>query len=553
MKARVFNIMQYEYHPNDYEVDGSLKQGALPLLTQSMIRDGLNHRTIKQYAYILHDKDMYSTDDEAANPQHVAGTLKPPHWHIVLNCPSQVELPSIANWFGIPENFIDVPKGRGAFLDCVRYLTHENPAEQAKGKHLYNDSEVYANFAFRAELTVREQRQAKYGYDAANRMSAADEMKLHVLQDGWTIKHCIDADPLVYTKVRDALPKLRLDYLRDQSPCPFRMNIYVDGDGGLGKGALCEYIAQKLFPEVEKPYFTVGNDARVAFDGYDGEPVIIWDDYRAAHFIKNFGRGGVFNLFDTHPRQQAQQAKNSRVILTNAVNIVNSVEPYMQFLNGLAGEYKDRDGVEHEAEDKNQAYRRFPLIICVRETDFDILFNRGFVDKDSHAYRQYIMYERACGSLKQVMTKLDGEAKKRVLNKMTKPALECYYMLTQSHDTKISDPDLIPAEFSDYGVTMDIADIVEEEAVRKLENLFLYAAEYVRVFKLPDDVDDLQKLNDCVNDLTESAPYYTSNYYADKVFPNIKRVEKMRILKDAASFGEKLIRATVRQEYYKYF
>lgn len=527
MKARVFNFSQREYKDNAYEVDGSLTQDAKPLITQRMIDVALNHRSIKQYAYIWHDKDE--------------GTHK--HVHIVLNCPSQIELSAVAKWFDIAENFIQLPKGRGAFLDCVEYLTHESEKQQAEGKHLYDDSEVHANFDFRAELTVRAQRRARYGYDAANRMSAADEMKLHVMQDGWTMKQCRDADPLTYAKVRDTLPKLRLDYLSDQPPSPFRVNMYVDGNAGLGKGALCEYIAQSLFPEMEKPFFVVGNDARVAFDGYDGEPVIIWDDYRAAHFVKNFGRGGVFNIFDTHPRQQAQQAKNSRVILTNAINMVNSVEPYDKFLNGLAGEYKDRDGVEHEAEDKNQAYRRFPYIMRVRENDFDLLINLGFVNKDTHAYHQYVMYERVRGSLKQVMTKLDGEAKNRVLADMTRPALDCYHMLTEKHDAKVRDPDLIPSEFNAYGTIVEPAEMAEEEEMRKIENLFLFAAEYARVVEPFDERDLLP--------CARRAFDYTTDHFSQHVFKGMPWSEKKRILEDVASFGAKAVCAIVMQEYGK--
>jgi len=676
--------MQYEYHPDNYEDDGSLKPGAAPLITQEMVEDGLNHRSIKRWAYIWHDKDVIIDEGEAGsdtlktkdsryNSDVIAKTnsvifgldairrkfnalkdevaaagidvsvffeelaslkklgciqdddgimvlsrgavdrfideilpnvdstkkdfyelgrlsgktddeinalecdscvwlpsedrystyivdkvfqacgdlqaevsamtkYKPKHIHIVLNCPSQIELSSVANWFGIPENYIDVPKGRGAFLDCVEYLTHESAKEQAKGKYRYSDSEVVANFDFRAELTVRAQRQEKYGRDAANRMTASDEMKLHVMQDGWTMRECREKDPLTYIKVRDALPKLRLDYLLDQPPCPFRMNIYVDGLGGLGKGALCEYIAQKLFPDVEKPFFVVGNDARVAFDGYDGEQVIIWDDYRAAQFIKNFGRGATFNIFDTHPRQQAQQAKHSRVVLTNAVNIVNSVEPYMQFMDGLAGQYQDRDGIQHQAEDKNQSYRRFPLIMCVRENDFDILFNRGFVDKDSYAYQQYDRYERVRGSMKQVQTRLSGVAKERVLVDMTKPALDCYHMLVSNHDDKISDPDQIPDEFKPYGTTYAPEDFAEEEEMRKIDNLFSFVDEYVRVVEPLSESDVLR--------CCRSAIDYTDKF-AHHVFKDMPWDKKQQILEDAASFGEKQLSAFVMREYSK--
>ena len=39
---------------------------------------------IRCYEYILHDKDTWTEYDEAKNPEHVAGTLKEPHFHLVL-------------------------------------------------------------------------------------------------------------------------------------------------------------------------------------------------------------------------------------------------------------------------------------------------------------------------------------------------------------------------------------------------------------------------------------------------------------------------------------
>lgn len=93
----------------------------------------------------------------------------------------------------------------------------------------------------------------------------------------------------------------------------------------------------------------------VSFDGYDGQPVIIWNDCRAGELIKTLGgRGNVFNVFDTHPSKGKQNIKYGSVNLVNRVNIVNSVQSYTEFLDGLAGEYTDRDGKQIVAEDKTR-------------------------------------------------------------------------------------------------------------------------------------------------------------------------------------------------------
>ena len=102
LKSRVFNVMQYEKHPETGEV----------LLTEEKIKDALAHRTIKRWAYICHDKDVYSALDEEHNPDHRKGETKGRHWHICIETgTNQIEVGVIARWLGISDNFVNVAKG----------------------------------------------------------------------------------------------------------------------------------------------------------------------------------------------------------------------------------------------------------------------------------------------------------------------------------------------------------------------------------------------------------------------------------------------------------
>ena len=90
------------------------------------------YKTIKQWAYILHDKDDTR-----------------PHYHIYLNFgASSCDTAMVAKWFGIEENFIEKVKGRKT--DVLLYLTHGNDTQ--KNKHQYDPSEVIANFDFETEI-----------------------------------------------------------------------------------------------------------------------------------------------------------------------------------------------------------------------------------------------------------------------------------------------------------------------------------------------------------------------------------------------------------------
>lgn len=435
MRSRVFNIAQYERNPVTGE---DLHFG------ETNIKQCIEHKSIKSYAYIRHDKDAYTADDEKNG--YKAGEPKPPHWHIVLRCDNAIEIETIAKWLDIPQQYIDVPKGKGAFLDCVAYLTHEGEKEQAKGKHLYADEEIKANFDFRTELIQREEKKLKYNGD----LSPKDQMRYDVLYGGKTLRDCRKADHLAYMNDCQTLEKLRHRYLTEVAPMPsFRINFYIDGDGGMGKNTAAKLLAKVLCPNDEKPYFEVGATG-VAFQHYDGEKVVIWNDKRASGFIADFGREGVFDMLDMHPSDSVQNVKYGSTRLINEFNIINGVDSYKDFLNGLSGEYTDKEGKFHKAEDKSQAFRRFPIILCIREKDFDCLLNKGVME-NTREYEQYIEYKGLIGSFARIAQKLDGEAQLVVAQNMLDVAVDGVKKIRQNENKKISNVEDLPEEFKEYG------------------------------------------------------------------------------------------------------
>ena len=91
------------------------------------------YKTIKKYAYILHDKDADTS----------------PHYHIYVNFgKSGVDSKIVAQWFGVQESQVERIKGRST--DMLLYLTHGQ--ESQKHKYQYSPSEVIANFDFEAEI-----------------------------------------------------------------------------------------------------------------------------------------------------------------------------------------------------------------------------------------------------------------------------------------------------------------------------------------------------------------------------------------------------------------
>lgn len=442
-KAKIFNIMQYVFHKDTGE----------RLIDETTIKLALKHKTIYKWAYILHDKDKYTAEDEVAG-KGKSGELKPPHYHIVLQLSSSLTARNVAKWFNIAPNFVDMPSGWGAFWDCAEYLTHESTSQQMIGKHLYSDMEVYANFDFRAEISRRKKEVKEFGRE----LSSKDRYRAAVLVDGMTLREARNSDLLNYMDDFERLKKLRLQYLENLPPPSTRINYYISGGGGFGKGLTSRALARALFPDIEDDgdiFFEIGAEG-VSFDGYDGQPVIIWNDCRAGELIKTLGgRGNVFNVFDTHPSKGKQNIKYGSVNLVNRVNIVNSVQSYTEFLDGLAGEYTDRDGKQIVAEDKNQSYRRFPFIIPLHEEDFNLLVNKGFF-YGTGQFTEWEEYNHIRGNLKTIRQKLQGNERLiRILESkvMELPKSKYDEVLNQLENTPLNDDELQKAleDFKDFG------------------------------------------------------------------------------------------------------
>ena len=397
MKTRIFNIMQYQNNPETGD----------QLLTEEQIKSGLDHKSIDKWAYILHDKDIYHEEDELNDPTKKAGDKKPPHWHIVLQFKSAVEIGVISKWFGVPENFIEVPKGfgRDKFLDCVQYLTHEDQKQQDLGKYRYPDEEVKAspNFDFRKKLDERLRNIEKYGKD----ISYKDQIMLDVMNGRKTLADVKSEDPVFHEKNLRELQAKRNYYLQNCPQPPLRINFYVYGLGGMGKDAMSRYLAMALFPEAENIddlIFPVGA-GNVTFEAYDGQPILIWSDRRSLQLVKALGgKENFFNVFDPIPKRIRQNIKGSSINLINTINIINGQETYEEFLDNIV-KVKNDKGDYVIGEDRGQSYRRFPFIIPVSDEYFEILYNKGFVDDNRAEFCTYKLLARIRGSISKIAAK----------------------------------------------------------------------------------------------------------------------------------------------------
>lgn len=409
----------------------------------------MHKKSINRYAFIIHDKDVYDLNDEKKDSTHKAGTLKSPHIHIVLELKNALELTLVAKWFNIPPHLIEIKKGRNAFLECVRYLTHEDVKQQELGKILYADKCVYANFDFREAINDL--------YNFGKQLTDKERMLHDILYNGKTLKQCRVENPYVFMMNIDLYKKRRNDYIATCVPPNSRINIYVTGNGGVGKGccskALARAIVKKLRPDLvenEDMYFEAGAPG-VAFQGYDGQPVIIWNDRRSYDLFKELGnRSNVFNVFETTPTNQKQNIKYGDTSLINCINIINSVESIDSFIKGLAGEYTDKDGNFHQAEDINQVKRRVPVLIELGAESFEILFNSGYFNK-SDDYGNYEEIHNIKGNFGVVRKKLEPSKACIIEEKMVQMIVDKILPILSGEIEYENDMEF----FADYGTIGD--------------------------------------------------------------------------------------------------
>lgn len=414
VKGRIFTVMSNLVHPDTGTV----------LATPEGVNSAAARKGNTRSAWIIHDRDTWDADDVAKNPRAVVGGVKPTHFHAVEERKNQTTLGAVARAYGVPPNFVKVKKGRGVFEDCAEYLTHEHPDQQAKGKHLYSDDEVTAyGFDFRETVDARVQDRKEGGRRKAfSRQSPIDVLALRIQDEGLTLRQAQQEDSLAYSRGTARMETARRTYLKTAPLPPFRTNYYIGGKARTGKSKIAEVfaaaLAARMYPDLafDEAVYMVGRST-VAFQTYDGQPILLWDDYRPWTLIEAFkGREGVWTSLDISPKRVQVNKKNGAVTLLNAVNIITGVQSYEEFLDGLAGEYVDTSGKQHTAEDKNQAYGRFPFVSEVTRETIRFYMNEGFADgtKSMQDYAEFATLQANMKTVSQTLEALKPADREQV-------------------------------------------------------------------------------------------------------------------------------------------
>lgn len=291
--------------PKSYKTCEIMQQ--LEYMTEEQIENGLDHNAVKDYAYILHDKD-----------ENAEGEKKKPHWHICIRFKDSVPTESICKWFGLSENYIN--KIRGRFSDALAYLTHSNAPE----KYQYLDESVKSNFDFKKEAEAVHSKAA----DKARCMELVDLITAGIIREYNYTDYITPQEYDKFKKSIDNAFKYRADKLKGMER---NMEVvYIWGESSCGKTTYAKELAARN--EYSCYVSSCGTDL---FDDYKGQDCIILDDFRP----DGFSISDVLKILDNHTSSMVRARYHNKFLECKLMIITTSLSMETLF-RSLSG---DRD------------------------------------------------------------------------------------------------------------------------------------------------------------------------------------------------------------------
>ena len=136
-------------------------------LNKETLEKALDNNAIKDYAYIIHDKDLKED-----------GTTKYKHYHISLRFKYSQDTKNIAKWFNVSENFVSKIKGK--YEDSLLYLTHANAPE----KYQYSIEEVKSNFNYLDIIQKYKEKKEKGNNSTKDKYRERKEEIINMIDEG---------------------------------------------------------------------------------------------------------------------------------------------------------------------------------------------------------------------------------------------------------------------------------------------------------------------------------------------------------------------------------
>ena len=311
------------------------------------------HRTIKEWAYIIHDKDVYTQKDEEKNPEHKEGTLKKPHIHLYLNFgQGSATFKDVARWFKDEPQYVGKVHGRKA--DMLLYLTHRNVPE----KYQYKDDEVVSNFDLKQAI---EEDQKNHSL-----VNEADKIVFDFMQEKITYaqankkikdlkKVCNNKELLRAILTADkTVEQIWKQQCRMSTKGKRNMKIiFIHGDSGSGKSTYAELYAKMLCEKKGYRDFARSSASNDIMQDYMGEDIFILDDYRDVDEMtgKAESLSDTLKMLDPHYASSSKSRYTNKTFMGKLIIITSTKDPLLWF--------------EGTKEQRWQFFRRISLLIDI--------------------------------------------------------------------------------------------------------------------------------------------------------------------------------------------
>ncbi len=312
-----------------------------------------------KYAGIIHDKDVYTSADEATDASHKAGTPKTPHVHFSFYLPSAKTPSAFAKILNVPPQVVQIFHGENAKQNLFAYLVHLTEGSKEDGKHVYDYDEVITNFDYKAYVEG-----TKHSIESARLEKAeVQEMVLNgslryidfVMNDDYTTFYL--QNKTFVTTLIDTVYKRRMN---DHQREPIDV-LYICGGTGSGKTAFAKQYALEHYRD-----YCVSSSHNDSTQDYLGQDVMIFDDARPGDFTAS----EWLKLLDPYNNESTINSRYYNKYLAVKCIILTTVTPFEDFFV-----YAPKKESSDLSEPVGQFMRRFTAVLrAERREQADIIY-----------------------------------------------------------------------------------------------------------------------------------------------------------------------------------
>lgn len=420
---KIFSITQqnkpdyWEWSEAEKNVLGDLKAHS-DLIKQKLDQNGID---LEEMYTIYHDKDKTVVYDKF--DKELVEKLKEPHIHVLFKAKESQDVETVANAVGVAPEYIEyAKKGSQSYNNMLAYLIHAKD----KQKHQYSPNEVltlvgvdykthFANLSNQWKIgAIKKTANQKIHNLSGNQLESVIDKILtqEISRDEiLTVPEYKKAYVYNQQKIDRAFERVAEDkyktFVKNITAKNIeKLSIYIYGETGTGKTKFAKELAERIrnfiYVYTGETWNSVSLASKNPFDDYNGEEIIILDDFREntlefKECLKVFGPNEV--------APAAARYKNKKIYFHVAI-ITTTKRPERLF----------KKAKEDELENIRQFERRMGLMINAMFLTDDDLDLYNLVDLDDYVEKKYIPKENF---IDEILKKL-AKAQKIKINKKKK-------------------------------------------------------------------------------------------------------------------------------------